>query len=172
MRRILIAWLAIAWLAVALPALPCSIGEPVSNVKMVQQAEAIVRATAVEYSVPPADPNSWTGGTPDSRIRFKVTEKIRGPVPDEMILPGYLVQRDDFNDHPAPYNFVRPNGRRGSCFANTYRNGGDFLLLLKKSESGEFTVNWYALGPVNEQLHSGDDPWLAWVRKQAAREKK
>jgi hypothetical protein len=27
-------------------------------------------------------------------------------------------------------------------------------------------VNWYALAPVNEQLHSDVDPWLLWVREQ------
>ena len=31
-----------------------------------------------------------------------------------------------------------------------------------------YTVNWYALGPVNEQLRSAGDPWLAWVRQHAA----
>ena len=39
-------------------------------------------------------------------------------------------------------------------------------MMLKKNHDGEFTVYWYALGPVNEQLHSADDPWLLWVRKQ------
>jgi len=64
-------------------------------------------------------------------------------LPSNLILPGYLVENDDFNDHAPPYNFVRPNGRRGSCFANSYRLGGQFLLLLKK-RSSEYTVNWYS----------------------------
>jgi hypothetical protein len=29
-----------------------------------------------------------------------------------------------------------------------------------------YTVNWYALGPVNEQLRSANDPWVQWVRQQ------
>jgi hypothetical protein len=48
-------------------------------------------------------------------------------------------------------------------------NGGgnpSHKLLLKNNRDGELTVYWYALGPVNEQLHSLDDPWLLWVRKQ------
>jgi hypothetical protein len=85
----------------------------------------------------------------------------------ELILPGYLMDRDDFNDHEAPYSFVRPNGRSGSCFANSYRSGAEFLLMLRKRPSGDYTVNWYALGPVNEQLRSESDPWLLWVREQA-----
>ena len=44
--------------------------------------------------------------------------------------------------------------------ANSYRRGGQFVLFLKKTKAGELTVNWYALAPVNEQLHSDDDPWL------------
>jgi len=142
----------------------CSVFGAISSVKMLNAADAIVRARAAEYAV---SPSGWTSGTPDSRIRFKVIETIRGPVPSDLILPGYLVDQDDFNDHQPPYKFVRPNGRAGSCFANSYRSGGQFLLILKKAKSGEFTVNWYALGPVNEQLHSDEDPWLLWVRKQA-----
>jgi hypothetical protein len=135
---------------------------------MVNNADVIVRARAVEYATPPSNPNLWTTGVPDSRIHFKVIERIRGPEMSELVLPGYLVDRDDFNDHPPPYTFVRPGGRAGSCFANSYRAGAQFLLFLKKTKDGEFTVNWYALGPVNEQLHSDDDPWLIWVREQAA----
>ena len=138
---------------------------------MVTGADAIVRARAAEYAVAPSD-TLGTTGTPDSRIRCKVIERIRGSVPSDLILPGYLVDRDDFNDQRPPYTFVRPNGRAGSCFANSYRSGGQFLLLLKKTKSGEFTVNWYALGPVNEQLHSDEDPWLLWVREQAHQAKR
>lgn len=38
--------------------------------------------------------------------------------------------------------------------------------MLKRGEAGEYTVNWYALGPVNEQLESASDPWLLWVRQR------
>ncbi len=100
-------------------------------------------------------------------IRFKVLETIRGAVGSEAILPGILVDKDDFNDQPSPYTFVRPNGRKGNCFADSYRNGAQYLLLLKRTAAGELTANWYALGPVNEQLHADDDPWVFWVRKQA-----
>jgi hypothetical protein len=39
--------------------------------------------------------------------------------------------------------------------------------MLKKTKTGDFTVNWYPLGPVNEQLHSDQDEWILWVRQQA-----
>jgi hypothetical protein len=104
-------------------------------------------------------------GVPDSRVRFKAIESLRG-VGSDVILPGYLSDTDDFNEQPTPYTFVRPNGRHGSCFANTYRAGGQFLLFLKKTPTGEQTVNWYALAPVNEKIHPISDPWLTWVRDQ------
>jgi hypothetical protein len=138
---------------------------------MVKQADVIVRAIAEKYDVAPKDPNVVTNGLPDSTIHFRVLEVIRGDARMDLTVPGYLGDKDDFNDHPSPYNSVRPGGRSGSCFANTYRSGAQFLLLLKKQPSGELTVNWDGLGPVNEQLHSANDPWLLWVRAEAHKAK-
>jgi len=151
-------------------AYPCQRVTPVSSMDMVNQADVILRVSAVEYAVKPGNPNVLTTGVPDSTIRFKVLEVIRGGTQPELILPGYLTDTDDFNDQPPPYDFVRPGGRRGSCFANSYRLGSQFLLLLQKRQSGELTVNWYALGPVNEQLHSTNDPWLLWVQEQVQKQ--
>ena len=130
-------------------------------------ADVIVRATATEYALVPRG-DSRTSGEPDSRVRFEVEEVLRGPS-DLLVfeLNGYLGNADDFNDHAPPYTFVRPGGRAGSCFANTYRRGAQFLLFLKKRAEG-YTVNWNALAPVNEQLHSETDPWLFWVRGYVA----
>jgi hypothetical protein len=155
-------------LACSTPAEPCRRTSPVSPEEVVSGAEAIVRAAAVEYAQPPKDPTIWTTGEPDSRVRFRTIEVVKGRgVPAEFVLPGYVVDRDDFNDVKVPYTFVRPGGRDGSCFANAYRQGAEFLLMLKKRADGAYTVNWYALGPVNEQLRSAEDPWLLWVREQA-----
>lgn len=127
-------------------------------------SQAIVRVTAVKYAKAPGNPNIWTTGQPDSVIEFKVEEKLAGKdIPETLTLNGYLSDEDDFNEVPVPYMFVRPNGRHGSCFANTYKKGAQFLLFLGKSDS-EFTTNISALGPTNEQLHSEDDPWIVWVR--------
>jgi hypothetical protein len=145
----------------------CSVVKMTSNTELIQQADSVLRAKAVAYAKPPSDPNLWTTGVPDSNVRFEKLEVIRGTDPSELVLPGYLVQRDDFNDQPAPYTFVRPGGRAGSCFANSYREGAEYLLFLKRTKTGAFTVNWAALAPVNEQLHSSEDAWLVWVREQA-----
>jgi len=52
-------------------------------------------------------------------------------------------------------------------FAGSYRAGAEYLLFLKKNNHGELTVYWAPLAPVNEELHSSQDPWLIWVREQA-----
>ncbi|HEX8285935.1 MAG TPA: hypothetical protein VF588_21435 [Pyrinomonadaceae bacterium] len=125
-------------------------------------ADVIVRVTAVKYVIPP-DPNTRTTGKPESTIEFKVEEVLRGEdAPEAVVLHGYLSDRDDFNDVEVTYKFVRPGGRGGSCFANTYKEGGQFLLFLKK-EGDTFTPNISALGPTNEQLRGPDDAWLRWV---------
>jgi hypothetical protein len=149
---------------------PCTITRPVSPEEIVRGSDAIARVTAVEYARPPKDPTIWTTGEPDSEVRFRTIEVVKGlDVPSVIVLPGYIVDRDDFNEVKVPYTFVRPGGRSGSCFANSYRQGAEFLLMLKKRADGSYTVNWYALGPVNEQLRSAEDPWLLWVREQVGK---
>lgn len=143
----------------------CSRAGPVVPEDIVAGADLIVRAKAVDYSQPPGD--SLTTGRPESVVHFRIEEVVKGRhVPADLDLPGYLGGADDFNELPVPYHFVRRNGRRGSCSANTYRQGSDYLLVLKLA-GNEYTTDWYALGPTNEQLHSADDPWLQWVRGQA-----
>jgi hypothetical protein len=149
---------------------PCSRSTPVSNVEMIGKADVIVRALAEEYAVPPKKSGYVGNFMPESTIRFKILEVIRGKISgDSLIIHGTLVDRDDFNDLAPPYTFVRPGGRGGNCHALAYRSGAQFLLVLKKNPDGELTPYWYALGPANEQLHSVEDPWLQWMRKEASR---
>jgi hypothetical protein len=157
-------------LASAAHAQPCTRTSPVVPEEIVRDADAIVRAAAVDYATPPSNPREWTTGEPGSRVRFRTIEVLKGQSTGEIVLPGYINDEDDYNEVPVPYAFVRPGGRAGSCFANTYRQHAEFLLMLKKQDSGNYTVNWYALGPVNEQLRSEHDPWLLWVREQLKRE--
>ena len=86
---------------------------------------------------------------------------------DEIVLPGFLVDKDDYSDDPAPRTFVRWNGRGGGCYADDYRRGGQFLLCLRRTSAGTYTVRWSPLAPLNEQLGGDDDPWLAWVRVES-----
>ena len=149
--------------------LACSRIGPVVPEEMVARADLIVRATAVEYAKGPSNPNFITSGPTDAIVRFRVDQVVKGHhAPGELELHGYLGNTDDFNDQGVPYKFVRPGGRRGSCFANTYKQQAEYLLILKLFD-GEYTVDWDALGPTNEQLHAADDPWLTWVAKEVAK---
>jgi hypothetical protein len=162
--RIAITTASFLTLTSAVPTFTCTRTSPVSPEEVVQKADVIVRATAESLVQAASVPNS---SDPDSTVQFRVLEIIRGEIPGyHFDLRGTLVDTDDFNDQQPPYKFVRPEGRGGSCYATSYRTGAQFLLLMKKTQRG-FTVEWYALGPVNEQLHSTDDPWLLWVRAQS-----
>lgn len=152
------AWLVLA-AVVASPSSACSVAGSISGATMFSQAEMIVRAKAVEYAVRPAR-------NVQGKIRFQIVETIRGTAGTELVLPGELVDADDWNEWLVPYDFVRRMGRGGNCYASYYRDGGDFLLFLKKTNDGTLTTEWYPLGPVNEQLRSDTDPWLLWTKDQ------
>jgi hypothetical protein len=132
---------------------------------MVEDAEVIARVKAGEYVEEPKGDIRALNEPSNATINFKVKETLKGDsVPSEIILNGYLLDADDFNETEVPYNFVRRGGRGGSCSAYEYKKGAEFLLFLKKVGE-KYTVRWYALAPTNEQLHFSDDEWITWVRK-------
>jgi hypothetical protein len=145
---------------------------------MIDGAELIVRATALGYGTAPADPRR-TIFDPNSTVRFRVEEVLKGAYPaNELVLHGALSNYDDYNDRAAPYDFVRPGGRYGNCYATEYRSQAQFLLVLQRTAavirsqvraSTEYTAEWHALAPTNEQLSSTEDPWLLWVRNRVSR---
>ena len=144
---------------------PCSIFRAPNTdmaAEVVRGAEVIVRATAAEYAIPP---DAGHFGT----IRLKVVEVIRGKPLSELTLFGELIDQDDFNRGPSPYQGPRPSGLAGSCYAFLYRPGAHYPLMLKKDAQGKLTPDWYPISPVNEQLHGDDNPWLIWVRQQVKR---
>ena len=102
-----------------------------------------------------------TSALAGAHLRFKVLSVLKGSPKSFLRLPGSFVIEGDPNDHPAPYNFVRPGGRHGNCFATTYKQGQDYLLFLKDG-----TPYWSPLAPTNEQLSGASDPWLLWVEAQ------
>lgn len=131
----------------------CSAPAPPSPRSFVISADAIVRVTAVNL-------------VKGKGVEFRVEEVLKGEgVPQKLIFNGSISERDDYNDRPVPYDFVRRDGRRGMCFAYEYRQGAQFLLLLKK-QKGKLTPYWIPFAPANEQLRSADDPWVVWVKDQ------
>ena len=139
---------------------------------MVADADVIVRAVAVD-SARAERPAGLGRPFPITQypIDFRTREILVGPWPDAVFtLPGFVVDRDDFNTPPVPYGMVRPSGRRGDCYAREYRIGGEYLFLLKQESPADprsaMTAWWFPLGPTNEQIRGADDPWVRWVRDQ------
>ena len=113
----------------AIPAFPCS-ASTLSPQTMVAQADLILRVTAVS-DVLPVPPNSLRGLW-NSNVRFSVQEVVKGQYERTTIsLPGFLSDRDEWNSQVPPYRSARHSADAG-CFANWYRKGGQFLLILKK----------------------------------------
>jgi hypothetical protein len=103
-------------------------------------------------------------------VTFRVVETLRGSVPDgRLVVPGRLVDRDDFNRGPVPYTLVRPSGQRGDCWAQEYRVGAEYLVLLRPGWSG-LTPYWIPLAPLNEQVNGANDSWVEWVRAHVIRQ--
>lgn len=122
--------------------------------QVVREAEVILRARAMA-------PPPWfrTG----SGVLFRVLEVIAGRYDRP-----YLSTTGTLEDYPRPagrtppYKEIDCVGRVpgcGGCFAQRYREGTEYLLLLKGG-----TPYWAALSPTNEEISGPDDPWLAWVR--------
>lgn len=127
--------------------------------QLVDDADVIVRAVAVDLRIDPEDPNGIWG-----QVHFRVTETLRGTVGEEELdFFGRLVDENDFNLGEAPYRIVRRAGQRGDCFARAYRAGGEYLFLLW-TKDGDLTPYWAPLAPTNEQIRGETDPWLEWVR--------
>jgi hypothetical protein len=158
--------------ACAAPAWPCSVVGPLPSAQdLVSRAEVVVRVRAERLADLPGRAGLMAGRP--TQVRFVVLDVLKGHLPTRTIeFNGALVERDDRNDHPVPYNFIRPGGRGGNCFALEYRSGAEYLLLLARGKHPSFaqpddlTPYWSPLGPTNEQLFGASDPWLSWVRQQ------
>ena len=129
---------------------------------VVRDADVIVRATAVR-----ADSAQFQlGGEYHPTVILAVTEIIVGSgVPDSVRVYGWMTAQDDFNTASVPYPSVRQAGQRGSCYAEEYRSGGEYLLLLKR-RGDQLTPYWAPLAPTNEQVRGPDDLWITWVQHQ------
>jgi hypothetical protein len=163
-------------LGVAAPVFPCSIVGPLPTpIRLIEQADLVVQARAEEQVASPGVSNNFLAKTP-WQVRFRIVAVHKGTFAgSELTFNGRLEGRDDLNDRPVPYDHVRPGGS-GSCYALGYRQGAQYLLLLKRSRpdgqtAGDWTPYWAPLGPTNEQLRNESDPWLTWVVEQIKRRK-
>ena len=155
---------------VVAPAYTCDVIKPARTAveyaaELVRQADSIVIVKALSYTTNVAALKWGSDGEPEPRVRFQVLEVLKGrPLGGELVLPGFLADVDDFNTQQPPYTGVRSGGFRGNCFADEYRRGGIFLLLLKAKGNAAYTARWASLAPINEQVQGKDDPWVLWVR--------
>src|SRR5579872_3491757 len=113
-------------------------------VALVRSAEAILLVRA--DSAKPFTDRAIFG--PRDSVYFTVLEAIdssRTAPPATITAIGRLSGGPDFNTGTVPYRWTRPDGMSGMCYAYTYQQGGEFLLLLKREhESGRLTPYWAA----------------------------
>ena len=147
---------------------------PNDPVKMiVRSADVIVRAVASRLASSQEKDSAGLSVRPGviivgdtSAVVFDFEEVLKGDsVPSPLVISGSFTDHDDFNRDTVPYMHVRMDGEHGSCFAQTYRQGAELLLILERGQRGRLSPYSlrFPLMPVNEQLHGADDPWLAWV---------
>lgn len=159
-------------LAIGAPAFPCSVAGPLRTPQVLVERAALVVHARVEGVADVAGASESAEAESPTRVRFRVLRILKGSFDgDELSFDGQVVAEDDWNDRPVPYDFVRPGGRRGNCFARDYKQGAEYLLLLDEvgtetAGSSGWSPYWAALGPTNEQIAGSGDPWLAWVARQ------
>lgn len=130
-----------------------------------QLPNSVVAEIDAEGAHPPVSFSS-VGAAADGLIDFEVLRVLKGPtLPAIIRIPGKLTGRDDFNDRPVPYTFVRRGGRSGNCFAYEYRTNAEYVLFLRPG-SDVMTPYWAPLAPINEQVRSDSDPWIDWINRR------
>jgi hypothetical protein len=139
-------------------AFACTVNRVLSAKEIAAAANVIVRAKATRFVAK---------GQADQfgEVVFEVKERLKGSWPSQFLtVTGHVKQYRGPNDRPAPYDFVRPGGRLGSCFAYDYKLEAEFLLFLLDGD-----LYWAPLAAINEQVRGGDDPWVVWVREELRR---
>ena len=131
--------------------------KPVGQV--IRESETIVRARVVT-----SDPRMRSD---PGRVTLRVLDVLKGSHDRPFVtVPGQIRNyRSDPGRRP-PYEQIDCMGRVpgcGSCFAQSYKDGAQYLLLLKGG-----TPYWSPLSPTNEEVSGPDDPWVVWVRRQLA----
>ena len=82
--------------------------------ELVRLSEVILRARVLGISDQPGD--SGVTAEDSTQVDFVVVEILKGAFPSRVItFNGHTVERDDPNDRPIPYDFVRPGGRTGTA---------------------------------------------------------
>jgi hypothetical protein len=126
--------------------------------ELIEKAEGIYRVRPRSYVLPTGPDSLSVGFLPKTRLRFQVTGVLKGPARSTVDLPGTFAKSPDPNGHRVPYPFVRPAGRRGTCFATSYLKTQEYLVFLRGD-----TAYWSPLAPTNEEIRGASDTWVTWV---------
>ena len=100
-------------------------------------------------------------------VSFRVLEQLKGAPLFVISVRGRMLSRPDLSWRPVPTGLTRREDKNRCGYGLTYQRDGEYLLLLGTVD-GVLTPYW-SLGVTNEQLLGPDDPWLEWVRQEAAR---
>jgi len=128
--------------------------KPVDQV--IQEADVILLARAME-------PEPWMR-TSGGMVVLRALEVLKGSYDRPFV--SVIGQIGDYRTDPArrpPYEQIDCTGRVpgcGSCFAQRYKDGAHYLLLLKDG-----TPYWAPLSPTNEEVSGPSAPWVEWVRQ-------
>ena len=133
---------------------------------MLKPADQVIREAEVILLVRAMEPAPWMR-TSGGMVVLRALDLLKGSYDRPFVtVPGQI---RDYRSDPArrpPYDQIDCVGRVpgcGSCFAQSYREGARYLLLLKGG-----TPYWAPLSPTNEEVSGPDDPWVVWVKRQLA----
>jgi hypothetical protein len=157
-------------LGLAAPATPCSVRALTKPADLLKLATVIVRARADRLSTVPGQGGNLAAAS--TQVEFTVLSVLKGRhLGSTLTFNGVLSERDERNPGTIPYQTAR-HSADGECFAMGYREGGYYLLFLKRGDHPAYaqgqmwTPYWAPLAPSNEQLFGADDPWERWVSER------
>ncbi len=163
--RMTLLFVGIGWLSMSQSGWSCQVPHVDTAAEITEAAELIVLGEVVgiegvgQYKVAGIEYGSNFGN-----VEFEILEVLKGRLESNRLTVGGQTDRyDGPNDGAAPYNFVRPGGRHGECFASDYKQGAKFLLFLR-----EGSPNWAPLAATNEEVSGPNDPWVLWVKEYLA----
>ena len=145
--------------------LACSPRKVSTPQELVSGADGIYHVRASNEIPGPPSSSRMPRPQPNAQVTFRVLSILKGTRRTMLLLPANFVSETDPNDQPVPYDFVRPGGRWGNCYAVTFKQGQEYLLFLKGG-----TPYWSPLAPTTEQVIGTTDPWLIWVRRELAKQ--
>ena len=156
--RVILAVASVYYFSAVTAANACS-AIPIPPERVVHDSDVILRAKVI----------SATGAKGDAvgEVTLEVLEVLGGHFQaTSLTLPGRIRNYEASKGRVIPYHgndCARASGC-GGCTAHDYKQGGQYLLLLKSGK-----VDWAPLSPTNEEVSDTNDPWVLWVKSEVQR---